>query len=53
MRWQITIPRKYKKKICGLCGNWDDDKNNDFTLKNGEVVSMRIYAVVKNKHDTF
>ncbi|XP_072033346.1 uncharacterized protein [Amphiura filiformis] len=35
--WKVHIPGKYKKNICGLCGNWDGDKKNDFTLPDGSV----------------
>ena len=33
--WEVTIPGEYKDRICGLCGKWDGDKENDFTLPDG------------------
>ncbi|KFU88698.1 Mucin-2, partial [Chaetura pelagica] len=31
----IKLSPSYKGKVCGLCGNFDDKSNNDFTLRNG------------------
>ncbi|NXX04842.1 MUC2 protein, partial [Larus smithsonianus] len=31
----IKLTPDYKGKVCGLCGNFDDKSNNDFTTRNG------------------
>ncbi|XP_072032810.1 zonadhesin-like [Amphiura filiformis] len=31
--WFVHIPGSYHNQICGLCGKWDGDKSNDFTLR--------------------
>ncbi|XP_072034770.1 kielin/chordin-like protein isoform X2 [Amphiura filiformis] len=36
-RWELQIPSKYKNQVCGLCGNFDGNRNNDFMLRNGKV----------------
>ena len=38
--WWLTIPGQYRENICGLCGHWDGDPKNDFTLRNGKVVGI-------------
>lgn len=30
---QVTVPRKYKEKMCGLCGNYNGISTDDFTGK--------------------
>uniref|UniRef100_A0A8C0JEV0 Mucin 2, oligomeric mucus/gel-forming n=1 Tax=Chelonoidis abingdonii TaxID=106734 RepID=A0A8C0JEV0_CHEAB len=35
----IKLTPNYKGKICGLCGNFDDKSNNDFTTRNGLLVT--------------
>ena len=29
---KVEVPDSMKGKVCGLCGNFDGDKTNDFTL---------------------
>ncbi|KAE8594550.1 hypothetical protein XENTR_v10019687 [Xenopus tropicalis] len=36
---EVKIPSTYTGAVCGLCGNYDGDKNNDFTMKNNQVVT--------------
>ncbi|XP_071415412.1 mucin-2 [Pithys albifrons albifrons] len=31
----IKLSPDYKSKVCGLCGNFDDKSNNDFTTRSG------------------
>ncbi|XP_043083626.1 mucin-2 [Puntigrus tetrazona] len=35
----IQLNHKLKGKVCGLCGNFDGNANNDFMKHNGEVVT--------------
>ena len=28
----IRIPDRFKNKVCGLCGDWDGTKNNDWLI---------------------
>ncbi|XP_051740976.1 mucin-2 [Ctenopharyngodon idella] len=35
----IQLHHKLKGKVCGLCGNFDGNANNDFMKNNGEVVT--------------
>uniref|UniRef100_A0A8C3F1G4 VWFD domain-containing protein n=1 Tax=Chrysemys picta bellii TaxID=8478 RepID=A0A8C3F1G4_CHRPI len=32
----VSIPSSYKGHVCGLCGNFNGDKNNDFLLRSGK-----------------
>lgn len=35
----------YKNKLCGLCGDYDDDRHNDFrTLKGAVVHDVNVFA---------
>ena len=36
---EITVPPKFKSKICGLCGNYNGDKDDDFMTKRSRTVS--------------
>ncbi|KAM4703004.1 IgGFc-binding protein [Rhinophrynus dorsalis] len=35
----VTVPSTYAGAVCGLCGNFDGNKNNEFTMKNNQVAS--------------
>ncbi|KAI4900182.1 hypothetical protein NFI96_023906, partial [Prochilodus magdalenae] len=34
---KITVPSTYYKQMCGLCGDYNKDPNNDFTKPNGSL----------------
>lgn len=36
-RVTVTVPGNYKDKTCGLCGNFNDNKADEFQLPNGDV----------------
>nr|XP_054596325.1 IgGFc-binding protein [Nothobranchius furzeri] len=33
----VTVPGNYRGKVCGLCGNFNGDKNDDFQMSNSKV----------------
>ncbi|XP_055358421.1 zonadhesin, like [Betta splendens] len=36
---QITVPSSYHDQMCGLCGDYDGNPNNDFTKPDGSLVA--------------
>lgn len=32
---EVVVPPKYKNKLCGLCGNFNDDVKDDLKMKSG------------------
>lgn len=39
MAMQVFVPESQKGAMCGLCGNFDGDAMNEFTLKNGTTLA--------------
>ncbi|KAG7469170.1 hypothetical protein MATL_G00126120 [Megalops atlanticus] len=35
----VTVPGNYRGKTCGLCGNFNENKNDDYRLASGAVTS--------------
>ena len=35
---QVTIPERYRSRVCGLCGSFDGNSSNDLQLRNGTVL---------------
>ncbi|CAH2318248.1 c-binding -like [Pelobates cultripes] len=35
----VKVPSTYTGALCGLCGNFDGDANNDFTMKNNQITN--------------
>ncbi|KAM4568117.1 IgGFc-binding protein [Fundulus diaphanus] len=35
----VTVPGNYRGKVCGLCGNFNGDKNDDFQMSNRQVTN--------------
>uniref|UniRef100_A0A3B3CSU8 Alpha-tectorin-like n=1 Tax=Oryzias melastigma TaxID=30732 RepID=A0A3B3CSU8_ORYME len=35
----ITVPPNYRGKVCGLCGNFNGNRNDDFRTPNGTAVT--------------
>ncbi|KAM4652646.1 IgGFc-binding protein-like [Discoglossus pictus] len=35
----VTVPSSYAGAVCGLCGNFDGNKNNEFIMKNNQVTT--------------
>ncbi|XP_041757989.2 IgGFc-binding protein-like [Coregonus clupeaformis] len=33
----VTVPGNYRGKTCGLCGNFNDNKNDEFQLPDGKI----------------
>ncbi|XP_051889500.1 mucin-2-like isoform X11 [Pristis pectinata] len=38
-RFSITLDPKWKNKVCGLCGNFNDDLEDDLTTKGNSLVT--------------
>lgn len=36
---EVSVPSSFKNKLCGLCGNFNSDVQDDFRLKNNQIVS--------------
>ncbi|KFZ58789.1 IgGFc-binding protein, partial [Antrostomus carolinensis] len=32
----VTVPQSYQGHVCGLCGNYNEQRNDDFLLPNGQ-----------------
>ncbi|XP_061564630.1 alpha-tectorin-like [Cololabis saira] len=39
---RISLPYSYQNATCGLCGDFDDDPDDDFRTREGEVVSSDV-----------
>ncbi|XP_061586274.1 alpha-tectorin-like [Cololabis saira] len=39
---RISLPYTYQNATCGLCGDFDDDPDDDFRTREGEVVSSDV-----------
>lgn len=35
----VTVPGNYQGKVCGLCGNYNGDKNDDFAMPNRRLTN--------------
>ncbi|XP_043936384.1 IgGFc-binding protein-like [Protopterus annectens] len=33
----LEVPSNYKSQMCGLCGNFNDDRSDEFTLSDGSI----------------
>ena len=38
---KVTVPGEYRKLLCGLCGNFDGNSNNDWQTKHGQPATGR------------
>ncbi|KAM8953097.1 IgGFc-binding protein-like [Pelodytes ibericus] len=38
-RVEVTVPGQYESKVCGICGNFNGDKKDDFLNPDGELES--------------
>lgn len=36
---EVHVPKRFKGRTCGLCGNFNGNSADDFTLKNGKVAA--------------
>ena len=38
-RVDVTASKEWQSKLCGLCGNYNNDRNDDFMLPNGTITT--------------
>ena len=38
-RVDVTVSKEWQGKLCGLCGNYNNDRNDDFMLPNGTITT--------------
>lgn len=36
---EVHVPKRFKAQTCGLCGNFNGNSADDFTLKNGKIAA--------------
>ncbi|XP_065793174.1 mucin-6 [Muntiacus reevesi] len=47
----VLVERKYMGKMCGLCGNFDGEKTNEFLSEDGQLLEPHKYATVQKLDD--
>ncbi|XP_060976915.1 mucin-6 [Dama dama] len=47
----VLVERKYMGKMCGLCGNFDGEKTNEFLSEDGQLLEPHKYAAVQKLDD--
>ncbi|ELR56815.1 Mucin-6, partial [Bos mutus] len=47
----VLVERKYMGKMCGLCGNFDGEKTNEFLSENGQLLEPHKYAALQKLDD--
>lgn len=40
---EVEADTKLKNKLCGLCGNFNDDSTDELTLREGQPVIRTLY----------
>lgn len=38
-RAEVNVPPPYEKHMCGICGDYDGNKDNDYRMPNGELAN--------------
>jgi len=39
-RLSVTVSDRWRERLCGLCGNYNDNPRDDFTSPNGEMITI-------------
>ncbi|XP_052517675.1 mucin-6 [Budorcas taxicolor] len=47
----VLVERKYMGKMCGLCGNFDGKKTNEFLSEDGQLLEPHKYAALQKLDD--
>jgi len=42
----VEVETTLKEKLCGLCGNFNDDNTDELTLRNGEL-SKKLFRKIQ------
>ncbi|NXT93834.1 FCGBP protein, partial [Anhinga rufa] len=51
-RVTVTVPESYRGQLCGLCGNYNGQRNDDFLLLSGQQApNMRVFSSAWKTHD--
>ncbi|KAF5928717.1 hypothetical protein HPG69_013811, partial [Diceros bicornis minor] len=47
----VLVEKKYMGKMCGLCGNFDGEKTNEFLSEDGKLLEPHEYAALQKLDD--
>ncbi|XP_046500016.1 mucin-6 [Equus quagga] len=47
----VLVEKKYMGRMCGLCGNFDGEKTNEFVSENGKLLEPHKYAALQKLDD--
>ncbi|XP_055270837.1 mucin-6 [Moschus berezovskii] len=47
----VLVERKYMGRMCGLCGNFDGEKTNEFLSEDGQLLEPHKYAALQKLDD--
>lgn len=48
MNAEVHLNHVFEGTVCGLCGNFDNDQSNEFTMPDGEMVTILMESVITN-----
>eukprot|EP00069_Balaena_mysticetus_P005858 bmy_05001T0 len=48
---QVLVEKKHMGKMCGLCGNFDGEKTNEFLSEDGQLLEPPKYAALQKLDD--